>query len=60
MVSITTSINNKIDKIKGAEYQATQLRKTDFSSDMSNAESLLNKLATDETLEAVLKAAAAV
>ncbi len=55
LVSIAQSINGKIEKIKRAEYQATQLRNTDFSGDYADVRSLLNDISND----AVLKQAAA-
>ncbi len=58
LIKTATSINGKIKNIKKADYQATELRKTNFSSDMSDAEKLLNKLATDETLAQVMQVAA--
>ncbi len=51
LVSIATSINGKIENIKKADYQATELRKTDFSKDMSDAKAVLSNLANDSVLK---------
>ena len=51
LVRIATSINGKINNIKGATYQATELRNTDFSKDMADTKSLLNNLSNDPVLK---------
>ena len=60
IVSVATSINGKIENIKNAQFQATELRNSDFASDMSDATEIMKNLAGDQTLKSVLQVAAQV